>query len=138
MTQDSNIIYLYYDIWRLFMKYLGVLMLSISFLALKIYSKDVKEDTRHVDVKHEVINFEPNEISDLRDDLLEEFNDIKTELILLRTQIQTEMRKDVPDWDKIRKMNTEQFRLQNILNEKKYEYRETVRFMKMKNKLDEK
>ncbi|WP_101473706.1 hypothetical protein [Fusobacterium sp.] len=120
------------------MKYLGVLMLSISFLALKIYSKDVKEDTRHVDVKHEVINFEPNEISDLRDDLLEEFNDIKTELILLRTQIQTEMRKDVPDWDKIRKMNTEQFRLQNILNEKKYEYRETVRFMKMKNKLDEK
>ena len=68
----------------------------------------------------------------MRDDLLEKFNDIKTQLILVRTQIQTEMRKDAPDWDKIREMNGEQFRLQNILTEKKYEYRETVRLMKAK------
>ena len=114
------------------MKYLGVLMLSISFLALKIYGNDMKEKAKHVGIQDEVTTVEQQDISDLRDDLLEKFNDIKTQLILVRTQIQTEMRKDAPDWDKIREMNGEQFRLQNILTEKKYEYRETVRLMKAK------
>lgn len=114
------------------MKYLGVLMLSISFLALKIYGNDMKEEAKHVGIQDEVTTVEQQDISDLRDDLLEKFNDIKTQLILVRTQIQTEMRKDAPDWDKIREMNGEQFRLQNILTEKKYEYRETVRLMKSK------
>lgn len=114
------------------MKYLGVLMLSISFLALKIYGNDMKEEAKHVGIQEEVTTVEQQDISDLRDDLLEKFNDIKTQLILVRTQIQTEMRKDAPDWDKIREMNGEQFRLQNILTEKKYEYRETVRLMKSK------
>ena len=111
------------------MKYLSVFVLSISFLTFEIYSKDII-DAKHKKVEEKVITVEQQDISDLRDDLLEKFNCIKTQLILVRTQIQTEMRKDNPDWDKIKELNVEQFRLQNILNEKKYEYREMVRLMR--------
>ncbi|MBR8700207.1 hypothetical protein IX317_000457 [Fusobacterium sp. DD29] len=119
------------------MKYLGVLMLCISLLALKIYSKDKEEGAKHVETLI-VQNMQDDDISDIRDDLLEKFNDIKTELALVRTQMQTEMRKDTPDWEKIRQMNNEQFRLQNMLAEKMSEYKESVKTLQGENKLGKK
>lgn len=116
------------------MKGLVACILSISFFIYNIH----KEGIRSCLKSEKVINEQQKYKIDIRDDLIQKYNEIRNRITNLRTSIQIEMRKDTPDWDKIEIMNDEELKLQEVLDEKMSEYKENIRCLQINNKCNKK
>lgn len=108
------------------MKYLGICTL-LFMSTLNIFGdEDFNKEGENV-IFIQCLTFEQQkEVARMRAEFLEGFNEIKTQLVLIRTETQKEMRKESPDWNEIKKLNKEYSKLQKILNDGMSDYRYKV------------
>lgn len=108
------------------MKYLGMCMLLFSISTLNIFGdEDLCESTSIIFVQN-LTSEQREEASKMREEFLEEFNEIRNKLISIRAKTQVEMRKEKPDWNKIKKLNVEYSKLQDILNQGISDYKDRM------------
>lgn len=119
------------------MKYLVVYILSISFFVVNTYGKECDYCFKYLNCNN-LTSEQQKDITDIRDEMIQKYNEIRNQIVGLRTNIQVEMRKDTPDWDKIKVMSDEELKLQEVLEEKISEYKENVRCLQIKNKANKK
>lgn len=116
------------------MKGLVVCMFSIIFFIFNICKKENNSCLK----ADKVIDEQQKHITDIRDDLIQKYNEIRNRITNLRTSIQIEMRKDTPDWNKIEIMSDEELELQKVLDEKMSEYKENIRCLQINSKYNKK
>lgn len=117
--------------WRLVMRYL-YMYIFIFISTLNIFGDEEL-------LKHEGVIFidsltieQQEEVTEMRTEFLEGFNELKSKLITIRLETQNEMRKDNPDWEEIKKLNSEYYNLQKSLNDGMEEYKKKVQNIQLK------
>lgn len=117
------------------MKYLVKYTIIFSILILNIYGdEDISSNTNIVVIRN--LSFEQQEEAiKMREELLEEFTEIRSQLISIRTETQIEMRKENPNWNEIKRLNKEYSQLQKALSEGLLEYKEKMETIQLE--LDE-
>jgi phage regulator Rha-like protein len=108
------------------MKYLGMCILIFSISTLNIFGdEDLCDGVNIIFVQNLTVE-QQEEAAKMREEFLQEFNEIRNKIINIRMETQIEMRKEKPDWDEIKKLNREYSKLQNTLNKGILEYKDKM------------
>ncbi len=108
------------------MKYLGMSVLLFFISTLNILGDEDFCDGVNVIFIQNLNVKQQKSISEMREKFLENFNEIREKIVVIRVETQIEMRKENPDWNKIKRLNKEYSKLQNSLNEGMEEYKNRI------------
>lgn len=118
------------------MRNMIVLTLFIHFSFVKVYGKAFE----HFNISFTSNSMSYEEIEEMKaihDEVIEEYNKDKEKIHLLRINIQDEMRKESPNWDRIKILNIEKKRLQSKIEKKISEFWENKKYLQLKNEKKE-